>query len=135
MIFQTLDPTLHNSICAKPDIKLACGFSADDIPDFSNCTDREDIKLLTNGVDAAAFFFGHSMAVWEAHCAFDLTCRGKRAIEAWEGCFEWMWTNSTAQTITAAPMISNKPACWMARRMRMTFECERDGKAWFHIHR
>jgi hypothetical protein len=134
-LYRTRDASLINQICAKPGIREACGFGDHQVPDFSEPAARDDHIILTNGFDACVLAVIHNPAVIEVHCAFDVTCRGRMAIEAWETAFAYLWAETSAQTIIAGPMVENRAACWMARRMGMRSSGERDGRAWFHLAR
>jgi hypothetical protein len=135
IVYQTRDPILVERIINQPHMLEACGYTEQASADFSEIVTRPDYILLTNGLDAFGLFHGPHGAIWEAHSALDRTCRGRRAIDAWASFFEWMWLNTPARIITAAPHNDNKPARWMCRRMGMECVGESDQREWFKLVR
>lgn len=119
VIIHTHDPDLVNRIANSDAVRP--WFRPDGSPvDLTDAvappSTQTGVVALTNGEDAVALFEMTAPGVYQSHTLFDMSCRGRRAVDTGRAMVEWMFSHG-ADIVWGSTPRSNAKARWFNRQI------------------
>ncbi len=119
MVGRETNPELVNRIANSPGVRdfvRPDGLPIDLTAVVTEPSTRTGCVILSNGEDAVMLFDLTATGVFQAHIAFQHSCRGKRGLSVARDMLDWMFERG-AHVIWCDIPAWHKPAIWFARRV------------------